>query len=91
MPDTRTGVYAEGGLGRFDTLPGDIQLLIWDMAQIGLDMDKAAITIQKYLRKLRAYANFRRLLGINMRQREHGQLSARWLARYPESFTFDHV
>ena len=32
MPDTRTGVYAEGGLGRFDTLPGDLQVLIWDMA-----------------------------------------------------------
>ena len=49
MPDTRTGVYAEGGLGRFDTLPGDIQLLIWDM--VAGDVDKAARTIQRFMRR----------------------------------------
>ena len=37
------GVYAKGGLGRFDTLPGDIQLLIWDMVQD--DYNKAAMVI----------------------------------------------
>ncbi len=28
-----TGIYAEGGLGRFDLLPGDIQLHIWQFAR----------------------------------------------------------
>ena len=42
------GVYAEGGLGRFDTLPGDIQLLIWDMVQA--DYNKAARIIQQFFK-----------------------------------------
>ena len=42
------GVYAKGGLGRFDTLPGDIQLLIWDMVQD--DYNKAAMVIQYFFK-----------------------------------------
>ena len=46
-----TEVTAEGGLGRFDLLPGDIQIKIWNMAhQIYVD---AATRIQAGLRRLR--------------------------------------
>ena len=44
-------VTAEGGLGRFDVLPGDIQIKIWNMAhQIYVD---AATLIQSTYRRLR--------------------------------------
>ena len=51
------GVYAEGGLGRFDTLPGDIQLIIWDMVQA--DYNKAASTIRRLWKQIirRRYLN----------------------------------
>ena len=44
-------VTAEGGLGRFDVLPGDIQIKIWNMAyQI---YDDAATLMQATFRRLR--------------------------------------
>ena len=46
-----TEVTAEGGLGRFDLLPGDIQIKIWNMAhQVYAD---AATRIQATFRRLR--------------------------------------
>ena len=47
--DLRTGVYAEGGLGRFDILPGDIQLYIWDTVE--KERQRAATLIQAIFRR----------------------------------------
>ena len=63
MSDTRVGVFAEGGLGRFDILPGDIQMHIWDIATKSLEHDavtvlhNAATLLQSTVRRLLAALN----------------------------------
>ena len=49
------GVSAVGGLGRFDRLPGDLQLRIWDIAHDILQRSGAATLIQAIFRRHRRF------------------------------------
>ena len=46
----RLAEHLDGGLGRFDILPGDIQLLIWDMIAVP---ERAATLITRIARRCR--------------------------------------